>query len=85
MSLCYTYTHTGLLFIYILYQIAIEIYDADKAAGINSCFRYATKSNRYFYDIAFLETCRTFIVFPGGSKITNVLNFNVHNFCYRQY
>ena len=38
----------------------------------NSCFSYATKYNRYFYHIAFLETCKTFDVLPGGLKITNV-------------
>ena len=50
----------------------MEIHDADIAAGINSCFSYATKCNRYFYHIAFLEICKTFNVLPGGLKITNV-------------
>ena len=52
--------------------MSMEIHDADIAAGINSCFSYATKCNRYFYHIAFLETCKTFDVLPGGLKITNV-------------
>ena len=53
--------------------MAMGIYDADIAAGINPCFRCAAKFNRYFYNIAFLETCKTFSVLPGGLKITNVL------------
>ena len=52
--------------------MSIEIHDTDIAAGINSCFSYATKCNKYFYQIAFLETCKTFSVLPGGLKITNV-------------
>ena len=52
--------------------MSMEIHDADIAAGINSCFSYATKCNRYFYHIAFLETCKTFDVLPGGLKVTNV-------------
>ena len=31
-----------------------------------------TKCNRYFYHIAFLETCKMFDVLPGGLRITNV-------------
>ena len=53
--------------------MAMGIYDAEIAAGINPCFRCAAKFNRYFYHIAFLETCKTFSVLPGGLKITNVL------------
>ena len=50
----------------------MEIHDADIAAGINSCFSYATKCNRYFYHTVFLEICKTFDVLPGGLKVTNV-------------
>ena len=56
----------------------MEIHDnADIAAGINCCFSYATMYNRYFYHIAFLETCKTFNLLPGGLKITSVpfINF----------
>ena len=49
--------------------MSMEIHDANIAAGINSCFSYATK---YFYHIAFLETYKTFDVLPGGLKVTNV-------------
>ena len=52
--------------------MSMEIHDADIAAGINSCFSYATKCSWYFYHIAFLETCKMFDVLPGGLKITNV-------------
>ena len=52
--------------------MSMEIHDADIAAGINSCFSYTTKCSRYFYHIAFLETCKMFDVLPGGLKITNV-------------
>ena len=51
-----THTHTGFLnflFAYIIYQMAMEIHDTDIVAGMNSCFGYATKCNRYFYQIAF--------------------------------
>ena len=51
----------------------MEIHDADIPAGINSCSSNATKRTRYFYHIAFLETCKTFDVFPGGLKLINVL------------
>ena len=50
----------------------MEIHDADIAAGINSCFSYATKCYRYFCHIAFSETCKTFHVLPEGLKVTNV-------------
>ena len=49
----------------------LEIHDTDIAAGTNSGFIYATKCNRYFYHVAFLETCKKFNVFPGELKITN--------------
>ena len=49
----------------------IDIHDIDIAAGIYSCLSYAEKCNRYFYHIAFLETCKTFTVLPVGLKVTN--------------
>ena len=52
--------------------MSIEIHDAYIAAGIHSCFSYATKCNRYFYHIVFLETRKTFAVLPEGSKVTNM-------------
>ena len=52
--------------------MSMEIHDANIAAGINSCFSYATKYSMYFYHIAFLETYKTFDVLPGGLKVTNV-------------
>ena len=52
--------------------MSMEIHDANITAGINSCFSSATKYSMYFYHIAFLETCKTFDVLPGGLKVTNV-------------
>ena len=52
--------------------MSMEVHDVNIAAGINSCFSYATKYSMYFYHIAFLETCKTFDVLPGGLKVTNV-------------
>ena len=81
--ICQTNTHPALLLIYIYiyiyiyilpyYQMLMDIRDIYIAAGIHSCLSYAEKCNRYFYHIAFLETCKTFTVLPVGLKVTNAL------------
>ena len=49
----------------------MEIHKADITEGFNSCFNYATTRKTYFHQIAFLKTCKTLHVLPGGLKITN--------------
>ena len=60
----------------------MNVEDKDCKIGINSTFRNAIKACRYFYHIAFLETCKSTDIVPTGLIIKQrpFISFNCAEF-----
>ena len=46
-----------------------NVTDFDVKAGFISCFRFGLKCCTYFYHVSYLETCKSFGVYPAGLQL----------------